>query len=292
MNRVLVIGATGLIGYCIFKKYSNSKDNNVIGTYFSHEYNDFKYLDIKDKSNIEIIFSDFKPNIVFCPASVPNVEFCEEYPDISRETNVIAIKTIIDYCKMHDSKLIYFSTEYIFDGKSGPYLEVDQPNPINEYGKQKVEVEDYIINNINDYLIVRTTVVFGWEIAGKNFVISLIKKLNFGDKVKVPIDQISSPTYVNNLIDILNCLISKNRIGIYNIAGSETMSRYKFALKICTVFDLNMANLIPVETKMLNQKASRPLNAGLKIDKIISICDIKPLSPINGLKNMFNSYYG
>lgn len=282
---ILIIGASGFVGNSL---YQILKNKNVIGTYLSRFKEGLIKLDMTSKSDLESLYNKYKPKIVYMPAFIPGVDYCELNKDAC-EINRSGIRNVMEICKKYNSKLIFFSSDYIFDGKYGPYLEIDKPNPINEYGKTKLICEK-IVQELSDYLIIRTTVVYGYNIESKNFLMSLIKDLKTGLKRKVPLDQIGSPTYINDLSKITISLVEKNKNGIYNVVGPDYCSRYVFALKIARTFGLNEDLIIPVTTSDLNQPAKRPLRAGLIIDKIRKEINANPLG-IDDVLNKLNSCY-
>jgi dTDP-4-dehydrorhamnose reductase len=149
-----------------------------------------------------------------------------------------------------------------------------------------VEVEEIIEKELSEFLIIRTTVVYGWEREGKNFIMQMLRNLNKGVPMRVPLDQFSSPTYAQNLADAVRDLVCANEVGIFNIVGSEVINRYEFAKIVCDVFSLDANLLIPVRTSELNQKAKRPLRAGLKIDKVNRLIRTPLLPPYQGLQKM------
>ncbi|MHA1268775.1 MAG: SDR family oxidoreductase [Candidatus Helarchaeota archaeon] len=283
-QTVLIIGASGFIGFSLFQYFS--RDFNVIGTYYSNKTQNFIHLNILNQKELNEIITKYTPNIILLPAALPNVEYCEENFQACWAHNVEGPLNLIKNIKKLDIKLVYYSSDYIFDGKNGPYYETDTPNPISNYGKAKLETEKNIIDNLSNFLILRTTVVYGWERNRKNFIYRLIETTNRNEEIRVPSDQIGTPTYVEDLVKATFKLITVNQIGIFNVVGPKLISRYDFSLIAADVFNLNKDLIIPVLTKELKQKAKRPLNAGLKIDKLLKTIDIKMLSPYEGLKKM------
>lgn len=282
--KSLIIGASGLVGGYLYRAFLPL--GKTIGAAFPEKLQDFVFLDIRDKGTLKEIFSKYRPEVVLCPAAISNVEFCQLHPDESRAINITGIRNVIEESGRNNAKFVFFSSEYVFDGRSGPYSEEDLPNPINEYGKEKLEIEEFVQQILHDYIIVRTTVIYGWEREGKNFVMQMLKNLKQGVSMKVPIDQLSSPTYAGDLAGAVNELVCSGKNGIFNIVGSQVISRYEFAKIACAVFGLDAGLLIPVKTSQLNQKASRPLNAGLKIDKASKLVKTVLQSPLQGLSKM------
>ena len=281
----LVIGASGQVGQHLFKAIQ-SADHDVIGTYNNHTAPELVFLDIGEKASVHQFFRIYKPDVIYLPASLTNVDYCELHPKESSKINVQGVKNIVDELRGTDSKLVYFSSDYIFDGVNGPYSELDTPNPICEYGRQKLVSEDYILENLANYLICRTTVVYSWELQGKNFVQRLIHSLRNGDDIKIPVDQIGTPTYAPNLSQVVLELVEKDEIGIYNTAGPDLISRYDFARAVAKIFDLDLRHIQGVKTKDLNQCAKRPLNGGLIINKVKKKICCKLMNFEQGLKLM------
>lgn len=266
MKKILIIGASGLIGNNLYKNLSSEFE--IIGTFLKYSLDNLIRLDITDKNAIKKIVQDVKPDFVFLPAAFTNVDLCEEKKETCWQINVGGVLNAASVLKDTNIKLIYFSTDYIFNGRNGPYDENDQPEPLSVYGKSKLEGEKVIEHILNNFLIIRTTCVYGWEPQQKNFILNLIKKINRKESVKVPIDQVTTPTYVGNLTKIVWRLAREDKSGIYNVVGSSLISRFNFALLATEVFSLDKNFIFGVKTNELTQKAKRPLNGGLRIDKI------------------------
>lgn len=284
---ILVIGASGFIGNSLYS-FLKSKDEKIIGTYYNRPKDGLIKTDMTSKNNLESLFKKCKPNIVYMPAFIPSVDYCELHDEV-RKINELGIRNIVDVCKKFNSKLIFFSSDYIFDGKNGPYLETDKPIPINKYGETKLLCEK-IVKELISYLIIRTTVVYGYDLDSKNFLMTFTCDLKNNIEKKVPIDQIGSPTFVDDLSSITIQLVEKNKNGIYNVVGPDYCSRYVFALKIARIFDLNEALIKPVTSNELNQPATRPLKAGLIIDKIRTEINANPKG-INNVLNNLKRYF-
>jgi dTDP-4-dehydrorhamnose reductase len=283
-ETILIIGASGLIGSSLFEHFS--KKYSVVGTYNAHSFNKLIHLDLLNKDELEKILKNVKPEVILLPAALTNVDYCEKEKNECRKQNIIAPLTLINSIKNSSVKLVYYSTDYVFDGKNGPYSEEDNPHPLNEYGKSKLETEINIKQNLTKFLILRTTVVYGWEHLGKNFVYSLIKNLKSGQTIRVPKDQIGTPTYVENIAEATLELIKSDMHGIYNIAGPQLVDRHSLALIVAEVFDLNKSLILPIKTSELHQLAPRPLSAGLKINKLLKSIKVKMLSPREALQQM------
>lgn len=287
--KVLIIGASGLIGESLVRKFS--KKHKVLGVDIEPLDSKILKADMTDFPAINRILSEFRPEVVLVPAAYPNVDGCEENPDACMSVNVNGPENAGMTAEALGAKFIFFSSDYIFDGGAGPYDEDSLPNPISEYGEQKLAVEKFIADSIKEYLIIRTTVVYGPETRGKNFAMSLIRRLRRREKVKVPYDQAGTPTYSPDLAEAVLKLVEKGANGTFNVAGPELTDRLRFAQTICDVFGLDKGLLVPVKTSELGQKAKRPLNAGLRIDKLLSTVEVRmraPAEALEELKEMLN----
>lgn len=281
---ILIIGASGFVGSLLYEILT--REDKVVGTFYPRqlEVKGLKYLDITDRKSVEALIKEIKPAVIILTAALTYVEYCEDHPKEAFEINVLGTTNVALMAKEINAKLVFFSTEYVFDGKAGPYSEEDQPNPISYYGKTKLEGEKVIRDNLGDYLIIRTTVVYGYEKDGKNFIMQLIQKNKAGLIMNIPIDQYGSPTFRDNLVEATIELIQKDKRGIYNVVGCEVINRFDFSILSAEILGLDKNLIIPKTTIELGQKAPRPLKAGLKIDKVRQEIDIKLLSPKEGLE--------
>lgn len=264
--KMLIVGASGQIGYHL--KETLKSDHVVTGTYFSCAQKDLKKLDMTEREQVDSLVGTLIPDIILLPAAMPHVDACQVNPDLCYKVNARGVFNVLDAAARVGAKIVYFSTDYIFDGLAGPYSETDQPNPISVYGQVKYEVEKRIRELQNPFLIIRTTGVYSWEKQGKNFVMGLIRRLQQGEMAKVPRDQIGTPTYAPNLARVVKDLVELDQEGVFHVAGPDLMDRYEFALQIAEAFNLDKNLIRPVLTEELGQKAPRPLAGGLKIDKV------------------------
>jgi dTDP-4-dehydrorhamnose reductase len=280
--KILIVGASGFIGGKLLKEFSKAHD--VLGTFYTRSVDGLIHLDVRDKSKVNDLVSSFKPDGILYPAANSNVKYCEDYPEETRQINVTGTANTVEIAEKSGAKFVYFSSDYIFDGKNGPYHEDDTPNPINAYGRQKLASEEIIKKNMTNYLIIRTTIVYGWEKEGKNFIMQLIKALKKNQPIKVAENQMGTPTYVTNLCKAVRELVEKDKTGIYNIAGNDLINRYKFAQNAADIFSLDKELLIPILTSEFKDKANIPKNAGLIIEKARKELNTKLLGVKEGLE--------
>lgn len=279
--KALVIGAGGFTGSYIFNAIREKYE--VIGT-SAHNKN-LKKLDLSRFNKANKILKEISPDVVCLPAGITNLDYIEDYPNKSRKVNVLGTKNIANYCKENNCKLIFFSSDAIFDGKNGPYSEKVKPNPISEYGRQKLEAENFI-KKLNNFVIIRTSSIYGWDKRKLNFVSRLIYELRNKKEFKAPVDQFYTPTYVVDLAHATLKLMDKKFRGIYNISGPDFISRYDIALNVCNIFGLRKRLVIPVNSSVLKQTAKRPKYGGLINKKAAKELGIRFRGIKEGLRDM------
>jgi dTDP-4-dehydrorhamnose reductase len=207
---------------------------------------------------------------IYCIAGMTNVEGCEDAPEVAGFVNCRGPATLATVAARRNIPFVYFSTEYVFDGIAGPYLEEDATNPLSVYGKTKWQGELAVLAACPHALILRTTVVYGHDFGQKNFVYSLMRSLSAGRTMRVPEDQISTPTYNRDLAFATIALTERRASGIFHACGPERMNRLEFARGVADFLSLDAGLLQGMPTTAMAQKAPRPLNAGLSTEKLRS----------------------
>ncbi len=263
--KVLIIGASGLVGsHCL--RFLHQKNIEVIGTYRNYKVANTFFFDPSLENCFDFLNEiDFKPDIIIHCGALTNVDYCEDNQLESYDLTVNSTKVIMNYCKNNNVKLIYLSTDYVFDGLDGPYIETDKTNPLNVYGRHKLEAEQ-IIEELDNYIIARITNVYGEENRSKNFIANLISIINSGVEktFKLPFDQFATPIYAGDIAHMIYLLILKEKSGIYNLSSTDYYCRYQLAAKVKSFYkNASNLNIEAVSTNILNQKARRPLNGGL-----------------------------
>ncbi|MFZ5816089.1 MAG: SDR family oxidoreductase [Bacillota bacterium] len=285
MRRELIIGASGLVGSYLYR-HAQQSGAEVYGTYCTHPAPGLLHLDMTDRAALARSLEQTAPDVIYLPAANPNVEWVEEHPEAAYQVNVAAVLGLCDLLQGARVKLVYYSSDYVFDGRSGPYTETDRPNPVSEYGRQKLAVEEAIQARLRDWLILRVTVVYGWEARSKNFAHRTVSQLRNGQPLRVPVDQYGNPTYAPNLAEASRELVAAGATGLFHLAGETRQHRFDFAREVARVFDLPAELLIPVTTDQLQQKARRPLEAGMVVSKAAALLKTPLLGSTAGLLRM------
>ncbi|TWI93809.1 dTDP-4-dehydrorhamnose reductase [Mucilaginibacter frigoritolerans] len=262
--KIIIIGASGLVGsHCM--DLFESVGEEVVGTHLNFATERTIYFNPLSNSNGNLDLDQFKPEVIIHCAALTNVDYCENNVLESERATVLSTKKLVNYCKKNGVKLVYISTDYVFDGNMGPYTEDAATNPINIYGQHKLKAE-LLVKTLNNYLIARITNVYGEEVRSKNFVLRLIKLFqnNEETELNLPADQFATPVYAGDVARMLYKLILDNKNGIYNLSSSDYYTRYSLAKRVKSYFpDNEKIVLKSVLTNKLNQPARRPLNGGL-----------------------------
>lgn len=265
-RRVLIIGGAGLIGSHVRRAFDREE---VIATYHRTPVPSGVHLDVTHGGAIRELVRQLQPDVVVLAAAEAYVERCEREPEPTRRVNVEAAEAVAAAARDASATLVVFSSEYVFDGAAGPYGEEDLVAPINEYGRQKVALEA-IARMCPDHLVCRTSGVFGWEPAGKNFVCQLIARLRAGLPLDVPPDQLITPTYAPDLADAVVALVRRGFRGTYHVVGPAITPRGDFARLVAARFDLPAALIHEKPTRELGLVAPRPQRAGLRDDRLLA----------------------
>jgi dTDP-4-dehydrorhamnose reductase len=266
--RIFVTGANGMVGQRAVEFYSGMNKIELLAC--SIEENSFSNIteyiscDISNREKIKKIIYDFCPDYIINTAAFTNVDLSEKQREETWKANVKGVEFITEAARVIDAHVIHISSDYIFDGKEGPYDENAIPNPLGYYGRTKLASENVLKIGGVIYTIVRTNVLYGFALNSRpDFVRWLVSELRIGNNVNIVDDQINNPTFIEDLVQGINKIIEFKKHGIYNIGGKEFLSRYNFAKIIAGFFNLSENLIIPIKTKELNQGAKRPLNSGL-----------------------------
>ncbi len=265
-KTVAIIGGNGLVGGYLTRIFKGSQTyKKVVPTTHSIQKEGFYSLDITQPAQLEEFFLNHRPDVVIFAAAMTHVDRCEKERELCLKSNVEAVKDTVRFLKKLGKpfQLVFFSTEYIFDGEKGPYRENDPANPLSVYGMSKWKAEEFIRGEVEDYLIARVTGVFGLEESGKNFFYTLGRHIVQKKTLKVPSDQISTPTYAGFIARAVRSLVESGKKGTFHVAAKNRIGRSEFAFAIARRFGWDAQWIQPVLTAELGQKAKRPLNAGL-----------------------------
>lgn len=283
---MLVIGGTGLVGNALVRAWTAQGAVVSAATYHCHPSGGFLQLDMQDEPRVRALLAERLPSVVAVPAAQPHVDYCELHPTETRRINVDGTLNVARACRDIGARMIFFSSDYVFDGVKGVYTEEDPPSPINEYGRQKAETEHGVLAADPRNLVIRTTGAYGWQWEPKNFVLQIRASLSQGREMRVADDIRYNPTYVENLAKVTTELVKANAGGIFHVVGAEEIIRHEFAVRAAKALGLDASLLRPVPVSELRSPTPRPRNTSLRTDKLCSALGTAPVGVDEGLSRM------
>lgn len=257
--KVFVTGVKGQLGHDVVNELTK-RGIESIGV-------DIEEMDITDAEIVKQVITQSAPDAVVHCAAYTAVDAAEENEAVCRKVNADGTRNIAEVCRSLDIKMLYLSTDYVFDGKGErPWEPEDERHPLNVYGQTKYEGELAIQENLEKYFIVRIAWVFG--VNGSNFIKTMLKLSQTHKRITVVNDQYGSPTYTYDLARLLVDMILTDKYGIYHATNEGVCSWYEFACEIFKKADIPM-EVVPVTTEEYGAKAKRPANSRMNRDKLI-----------------------
>lgn len=285
-KTILVTGSNGLLGQKIIDQLKSRADIELIATSKGENRRltqDFTYvsLDITSSEQVEKVMKEYTPSVVINTAAMTNVDACEDNQESCWDINVNAVQYLLESCSNYSTHFIHLSTDFVFDGEDGPYVETDLPNPLSYYAKSKLASEELMLSHpYKNTAIARTIIVFGNgdNLSRGNLILWAKGALEQQSPIKVVDDQFRSPTLAEDLAKGCIAIADKEARGIYHLSGPETYSILEIVERIGAFYDLSTACVSPIKSETLNQKAKRPPKTGFIIDKAKNELGYHPLN--------------
>ncbi|MBK0382831.1 SDR family oxidoreductase [Pedobacter sp. SD-b] len=294
MKKVLVTGSNGLLGQKLTQRILSKNDFELIATakgenrFTIKEGYTYEEMDILDYESLDNVIGKYLPNAVINTAAMTNVDTCETEREACWALNVTAVQNLIKACKKHDVQLIHLSTDFIFDGANGPYLEDAEPNPVSFYGESKLAAETLLKNSDIKWTVLRTIIVYGIvnDMSRSNIVLWAKGALEKGNPINVVNDQWRMPTLAEDLAEICLLAAQKEAQGVYNASGKDMMSIMELVEQVAEFYQLDKTLINPISSSSLNQAAKRPVKTGFILDKSIKELGYEPHSFREGMAIM------
>jgi len=292
VKRVLVTGGTGLLGVAIQR--SAPKDIQGFSIYFPERSLPvplpFPILaaDVSDRMEMQSVFEWAKPDVVIHTGAIGSVDFAEKNREQTRKINVGGTEVVAELCQIFESRLIYISSNAVFDGRTPFYSETAPVNPINYYGQLKVDAENVVRESTIPWTIVRPILMYGWPYQGErdNPVVWWVRFLENGKPIKVVDNVFNKPLPAWSCADVIWAIIQQNRTGIYHAAGRDHISLYQFALLTAAVFGLDASLITPVPDSYFPEIAPRPKDTSFDTTKMETELGVKTVGVRDGLFKM------
>ena len=289
IKKILVTGSAGLIGTQIVKDLlDNHKQVYSCYNKTKPELGIITHLDLTKKDDIVNTMNRIKPDVVIHLGAMTDVELCETETELAKKINTDATEILALESEKYNTFFVYMSTDYVFDGKVGMKKENDEPNPINFYGKSKLDGERVFKKITTPNIIVRTSTPFGIHSKKISFPIWVKKNLELEKEISVVVNQYTSPSYVPNISKMIIEIIERKITGIIHLAGATKISRYDFAVQISKIINVNKQFLKLTKMNQMDWKAQRPADSSLSVSKANKILKNKPEKIEDSLKLLFN----
>lgn len=289
--KILVTGANGLIGRKVVRLLTQDKEHQIFATsqkrvQFPPEVNFFTANLVY--SDLNKLIETINPEVLIHCAALASPDACEVDRYSCNKINVEVTARLAAACRDYGTHIIFLSTDFVFDGSKGYYSEDDVTSPISYYGESKVEAENALISLNIGSTIIRTSLVFGFDLnlTRPNIAIKVLENLKKGKQYKLPVDQIRTPTDVNDLVGAIKLLTERKIRGIFNISGEQKISVYDLAKQIAHTFGYDDSLLVPTTTLQLFEAAKRPIDSTLIISKANSTIGYKPTPLFESLQNL------
>ncbi|NJN49978.1 MAG: SDR family oxidoreductase [Polaribacter sp.] len=273
-KKILITGSNGLLGQSLLELLLQKFDYQVFGISKGKNrsgFSNFTYinLDITNKEKLLQTIECIKPDCIINTAAMTQVDDCETQKEACRILNIDVVDWLIESAKKHHFKIIHLSTDFIFDGKNGPYKETDIPNPLSYYGWSKLESENLLIQSNINFAIIRTILVFGkvHDMSRSNIVLWTIEKLKKQEQINIVDDQFRMPTFVKDLAWACKTIFENDKNGIFHISSNKLLSIYEIVQQIAETFNLDKSLINPIQSTTLNQAAKRPSITGFDLSK-------------------------
>lgn len=278
-KKILVTGGTGMLGQNILFEWFDKanlislSDRPVIKSIAFKHYN----FDLRSQTSLKSLFKKNKFDCVVHTAAITDVDFCEKNPAMALEVNATVSGKIARLCETQNAKIIYISTDSVFDGKTGNYTEKSRTNPLSEYSKSKLIGEEAVAENSSNYAVVRTN-IFGWRFQQKKTLLEWIYySLKDGERINLFYDVIFNPLIVNNLAFCFWELLENDFVGILNVAAPNSLSKYDFGMAIAKEYGFDPGNITKSSIDEADFFAKRPKNTSLDCRKAAKLLETKRL---------------
>lgn len=296
MPRLLLTGASGLLGRAILKEFKNSEQWEVLGLSYTRTAGDLQKCDLTQPEQVHAVVNEFKPSIIIHSAAERRPDVVESQKDATQNLNVTATETICKAAAAVNASVLCMSTDYVFDGNSPPYKEDASPNPLNYYGQTKLEGEQVTMEVNSGNMVLRVPVLYGEvEFVKESAVTILLEAVKNSAKESSQDDYARRfPTHVADIAQVLRQLLDKKIVdpslsGTFHWSGKECFTKYGMCKAICEAFSLPDTHLKSVKTPPQGS-VNRPYDANLHRGRLEELIDPIDTPFAEGIKKCLQPY--
>ena len=286
-TKVLITGASGSLGWTLSKKLADTC--RVMGTYCRNacvpEGSEGVKVDLCDERPMTAVFESFKPDLTVHLAAITDPDRCERNPQLAFKVNYEATMDIARRSKKVGARLVFVSTDLVFDGSKGNYREDETPRPLSIYGMSKLRAEEAALAEGGNVVVLRSSLMYGLgSPARPTFLARVVEALSHGQEMRLFTDQKRNPILVDDVARALIIAVERDVRGLYHIGGSQVLSRYEFGQEVCKVYGYEERLLVPMKMQEFPYDARRPLDPTLNIQRFTNMTGFMPSLVPNGLK--------
>ncbi|MFM9076564.1 MAG: SDR family oxidoreductase [Bacteroidota bacterium] len=289
--KILITGSNGLLGQKLTALLGNHPHHALVRTSRAPQEGapgEWHPMDITDANSVKSVIDAVNPDAVIHAAAMTMVDDCEQQREACWKANVDGTQNVLQACSEIGAHVIHVSTDFIFDGSTGPLTEEAEPGPVNFYGESKLEAERLVMKYSGDWAILRTVLVYGLtpDRSRSNIVLWVKNNLEAGKPIIVVDDQWRTPTLAEDLA--MGCLLAAEHhaTGIYHVSGPEMLTPYDMAMQTAAYFGLDNSLITRTDSTQFTQPAKRPLRTGFIIDKARRSWGYAPRSFREGIEVM------
>ena len=292
MKKILITGATGLLGRKLVSLLSQQKDLSLVATakgdcrFFLPSKIVYRSLDITNADACKNLINEFQPDALIHTAAMTQVDVCEDEREACDIINIRGVSNLIKAIGNRNTHFVHLSTDFIYEGDEEEYFEDSKVNPLNYYGRSKWKSEKLFEKVSFPYSILRTVLVYGvvQDLSRTNIVLWAKAALEKGEKINVVDDQYRCPTLAEDLAYACLQVIQEKATGVYHVSGKDFLSILDIVFEIADYWGLDKSLINSISSVSLNQKARRPLKTNLNISKAKQEFNYQPKSFLEGLK--------
>jgi len=288
MKKILITGCSGMLGNVLAEEFY-VQNKNIIGIDLHKPNNSIPFLqiDLTDTGATKLILEEIQPAIIIHTAAYTDLDFCERNQETTNKLHIEVTKLLCNYSNKK-CKLIFISSDSVFEGTQGNYKEEDIKKPINFYAKTKDIAEEIIKATCDDYLIVRTNIFGFHQNNGSSLVEWALNMLLAGKQINGFIDVRFNAIYTRFLSRIIRDMVELDLNGTYHVCSKNAVSKYEFLTKLSRIFKLNVDLISPSKSSDLTTQTQRPKNTTLNTDKICSLTQLPSIE--DGILELHTDY--
>jgi dTDP-4-dehydrorhamnose reductase len=287
--KVLVTGGSGSLGWALSRKLASVCE--VTSTFASHAHvpdgTTGINLDLAQRESLKEVVHGQEPDVIFHLAAMTNPDECEKNPRRALRINFEGTLELAQIARSVGSRLVFVSTDLVFDGLKGDYREEDTPRPLSIYGMSKLRAEESVLETSGDNVVLRSSLIYGMgSKVSRTFLSRVLETLASGEKMRLFTDQKRNPILVDDVAEALVGAVGKDLKGLYHIGGKEVVTRYEFGRTVCRVFGYDEDLLVPIKMEDFDYSAKRPLDSTLNIDRFMAATGFRPTGIIAALRRL------